>query len=425
MFDLKAIRDDPEAFDRGLARRGLPPRSPEILALDKEWRAAQTKAEQLQAERNKLAREIGGVKAKGGEAGELLRRVAESKDEGARLEAEAAQCKTAIDALLAGMPNIPLDEVPDGKDEHDNKLVRTQGAPRNFSFAPKDHVALGEGLRQMDFARAGKLSGARFVVLSGGLARLERALGAFMLDLHTREFGYTEIAPPLLVRDETAYGTGQLPKFADDLFRTTTGLWLIPTAEVPLTNLVAGDILDETALPLRFTAWTPCFRSEAGAAGKDTRGMIRQHQFNKVELVSIAHPDAAGEEHERMTRCAEEVLKRLDLPYRVLLLCAGDMGATSRKTYDIEVWLPGQNAYREISSCSQCGEYQARRMNARFKPKDGKGNHFVHTLNGSGLAVGRALIAVLENHQQEDGSIAVPPALRPYMGGMEVLRPDG
>jgi seryl-tRNA synthetase len=425
MFDLKTIRDDPEAFDRGLARRGLPPRSPEILALDKEWRAAQTAAEQIQAERNKLAREIGGLKAKGGDAAELMRRVAESKDEGARLEVEAARLKAEIEALLAGVPNIPLDEVPDGRDEHDNKLIRTHGSPRNFAFAPKDHVSLGEGLRQMDFARAGKLSGARFVVLSGGLARLERALAALMLDLHTRDFGYTEIAPPLLVRDEAAYGTGQLPKFADDLFRTTTGLWLIPTAEVPLTNLVAGEILEEAALPLRFTAWTPCFRSEAGAAGKDTRGMIRQHQFNKVELVSIAHPDRATEEHERMTNCAEEVLKRLDLPYRVVLLCTGDMGAASRKTYDIEVWLPGQNAYREISSCSQCGEYQARRMNARYKPKEGKGNRFVHTLNGSGLAVGRALVAVLENHQQEDGSIAIPPGLRPFMGGMEVLRADG
>jgi seryl-tRNA synthetase len=425
MFDLKTIRDDPAAFDKGLARRGLPPRSPEILALDKAWREAQTKAEQLQAERNKLAREIGAVKAKGGDASDILRRVGESKDEGARLEAEAGQRKVEIDALLAGIPNIPLDEVPDGKDEHDNKLVRTHGVPRNFAFTPKDHVALGEGLKQMDFARAGKLSGARFVVLSGGLARLERALAAFMLDLHTREFGYTEVAPPLLVRDEAAYGTGQLPKFAEDLFRTTTGLWLIPTAEVPLTNLVAGEILEEASLPLRFTAWTPCFRSEAGAAGKDTRGMIRQHQFNKVELVSIAHPDKADDEHERMTGCAEEVLKRLELPYRVMLLCAGDMGAASRKTYDIEVWLPGQSAYREISSCSQCGEYQARRMNARFKPKEGKGNRFVHTLNGSGLAVGRALIAVLENHQQEDGSIAIPPMLRPFMGGVEVLRPDG
>jgi seryl-tRNA synthetase len=425
MFDLKTIRDDPAAFDKGLARRGLSPNSPEILALDKEWRAAQTKAEALQAERNKLAREIGAVKAKGGDASAIMQQVAASKDEQTRLETEAGRLKAEIDTLLAGIPNIPLDEVPDGKDEHDNKLVRSHGAPRNFSFTPKDHVALGEGLRQMDFGRAGKISGARFVVLSGGLARLERALAAFMLDLHTREYGYTEVAPPLLVRDETAFGTGNLPKFADDLFRTTNGLWLIPTAEMPLTNLVAGEILDEAALPLRLTAWTPCFRAEAGAAGKDTRGMIRQHQFNKVELVSIAHPDQAHEEHERMTACAEEILKRLDLPYRVMLLCAGDMGFSSRKTYDIEVWLPAQNTYREISSCSQCGEFQARRMNARFKPKDGKGNRFVHTFNGSGLAVGRTLIAVLENHQQEDGSIVIPPALRPYMGGVEVLRPDG
>jgi seryl-tRNA synthetase len=425
MFDLKTIRDDPAAFDKGLARRGLPPRSPEILALDKEWRAAQTKAEALQAERNNLAREIGAVKAKGGDAGAILEQVAASKEEQARLEAEAGRLKTDIDALLAGIPNIPLEEVPDGEDEGDNKLVRSHGAPRDFAFTPRDHVALGEGLKQMDFARAGKISGARFVVLSAGLARLERALAAFMLDLHTREYGYTEIAPPLLVRDETAFGTGNLPKFADDLFRTTNGLWLIPTAEMPLTNLVAGEILDEAALPLRFTAWTPCFRSEAGAAGKDTRGMVRQHQFNKVELVSIAHPDQAHEEHERMTSCAEEILKRLDLPYRVMLLCAGDMGFASRKTYDIEVWLPAQNMYREISSCSQCGEFQARRMNARFKPKQGKGNRFVHTFNGSGLAVGRTLIAILENHQQEDGSILIPPALRSYMGGVEVLRPDG
>jgi seryl-tRNA synthetase len=425
MFDLKTIRDDPEAFDKGLARRGLPPKSPGILALDKEWRAAQTKAEALQAERNKLAREIGAVKSKGGDVSAIMQQVATSKEEQLRLEAEAGRLKADIDTLLAGIPNLPLGEVPDGKDEHDNKLVRSHGTPRSFSFTPKDHVALGEGLRQMDFARAGKISGARFVVLSGGLARLERALAAFMLDLHTREFGYTEVAPPLLVRDDSAFGTGQLPKFADDLFRTTNGLWLIPTAEVPLTNLVAGEILDEAALPLRFTAWTPCFRSEAGAAGKDTRGMIRQHQFNKVELVSIAHPDQAHEEHERMTGCAEEILKRLDLPYRVMLLCTGDMGFSSRKTYDIEVWLPAQNTYREISSCSQCGEFQARRMNARFKAKDGKGNRFVHTFNGSGLAVGRTLIAVLENHQQEDGSIAIPPALKPYMGGVEVLRLDG
>jgi len=425
MFDLKAIRDDPQAFDHGLERRGLAPRTPEILPLDRQWREVQTKTEQLQAERNKLAREIGGLKAKGGDASELLRRVAESKDEQARLEGEAGRLRAAIDALLAGIPNLPADDVPEGKDETANQEIRKVGTLRAMNFAAKDHVALGEGLGQMDFARAGKLSGARFVVLKGGLARLERALGQFMLDLHTREFGYTEVSPPLLVRDETAFGTGQLPKFAGDLFRTTTGLWLIPTAEVPLTNLVAGEILEEAALPMRLTAWTPCFRSEAGAAGKDTRGMIRQHQFNKVELVSIAHPEQSIAEHERMTQCAEEVLKRLDLPYRVMLLSTGDMGFAARKTYDIEVWLPGQSAYREISSCSNCGEFQARRMNARFRPKEGKGIRFVHTLNGSGLAVGRTLIAVLENHQQADGSIAIPAALKPYLGGLDVLKRDG
>ncbi|HTC18118.1 MAG TPA: serine--tRNA ligase, partial [Stellaceae bacterium] len=288
-------------------------------------------------------------------------------------------------------------------------------------FKAKDHVGIGETLGMMDFERATKMSGSRFVVLSGGLARLERALSAFMLDLHTRDFGYTEISPPYLVRDEAAFGTGQLPKFADDLFRTTTGLWLIPTAEVPLTNLVRDEIMDQARLPLRFTALTPCFRSEAGAAGKDTRGMIRQHQFSKVELVSITHPDHSNDEHERMTKCAEEVLKRLKLPYRVMLLCTGEMGAAARKTYDLEVWLPGQGAYREISSCSNCGDYQARRMGARFKAKDEKGTRFVHTLNGSGLAVGRALIAVMENFQQQDGSIAVPEVLQPYMGGTKTI----
>jgi len=425
MFDLKTIRDDPEGFDRGLARRGQAPRSPEILTLDRDWRAAQTKAEQLQAERNKLAREIGAVKAKGGDAEALLRQVAESKTEETRLGADADRLKAEIDAVLAAIPNLPAAEVPEGRDEKANQLVRTYGTPKRFDFPVKDHVALGEGLGQMDFARAGKLSGARFVVLTGALARLERALGAFMLDLHTRDFGYTEVSPPLLVRDETAFGTGQLPKFAEDLFRTTTGMWLIPTAEVPLTNLVSGEILDETALPRRMTAWTACFRSEAGAAGKDTRGMIRQHQFAKVELVSIAHPDQSAAEHERMTGCAEEVLKRLGLAYRVMLLCTGDMGFSAQKTYDIEVWLPGQDTYREISSCSNCGDFQARRMNARFRPAGGKGTRFVHTLNGSGLAVGRTLIAVLENYQQADGSIAIPEALQPYMGGLQILRRDG
>jgi seryl-tRNA synthetase len=425
MLDLRSIRENPEALDRALKRRGLPPQAEPILALDRAWRAAQTRAEQLQAERNRLSKEIGAIKGKGGDVAPLLARVGESKEEEAHLEAEAQRQRTAIDALLAPLPNSPADDVPDGQDETGNRLVRQVSSPPKFNFAAKDHAALGEALGMMDFARAGKLSGTRFVVLKGELARLERALGTFMLDLHTREFGYEEVSPPLLVRDETAFGTGQLPKFADDLFRTTTGLWLIPTAEVPLTNLAADTTIEEAALPLRFTALTTCFRSEAGAAGRDTRGMIRQHQFTKVELVSIAHPDRSEEEHERMTACAEEVLKRLEIPYRVMLLCSGDMGASARKTYDIEVWLPGQDAYREISSCSNCGDYQARRMHARFRSKDGKGVRLVHTLNGSGLAVGRALIAVLENYQRADGSIAVPAALKPYMDGREAISRHG
>jgi seryl-tRNA synthetase len=416
MHDLKWLRDNPDAFDRGLKRRGIEPASADILRLDRDWRATQTKAEQLQAQRNRLAKAIGAIKAKGGDAAALLLQVSASRDEQAVLETEANEMRSRLDAQLATLPNLPADDVPDGADETANKLVRAVGHPPGFNFAPRDHVALGEGMRDMDFARAGKLSGSRFVVLSGALARLHRALGQFMVDLHTREFGYTEVNPPLLVRDEVAFGTGQLPKFSEDLFRTTNGLWLIPTAEVPLTNLVAGEILDAARLPLRFTAWTPCFRLEAGAAGKDTRGMIRQHQFEKVELVSIAHPDRAAEEHERMTGCAEEVLKRLGLAYRVMLLCAGDMGFAARKTYDIEVWLPGQNAYREISSCSDCGEFQARRMNARFRPREGRGIRFVATLNGSALAIGRTLIAVLENYQRADGTIAVPEALLEYVG---------
>ena len=419
MFDLKWIRDNPEAYDAGLARRGLPPASPDLLALDRSWREAQTEAERLQAERNKLAKEIGAAKAQGRDAAELLREVAVSKDRQAGLEARAGELKAELDRALAALPNLPAEDVPDGLDESKNRLIRQHGAPPRFAFPARDHVAIGEAARLMDFTRAGRLSGARFVVLYGELARLERALAQFMLDIHTREFGYREVSPPLLVRDETMFGTGQLPKFAEDQFKTTEGLWLIPTAEVSLTNLAGDEIVEEAELPLRLTAWTPCFRAEAGAAGKDTRGMIRQHQFSKVELVSIAHPDQAEAEHERMTSCAEEVLKRLGLAYRVMLLCAGDMGFSARKTYDLEVWLPGQNTYREISSCSNCGEFQARRMRARFRPKEGKGTRFVNTLNGSGLAVGRALVAVLENYQQENGSVAVPDALRPYMGGLE------
>ncbi|HEV2265155.1 MAG TPA: serine--tRNA ligase [Stellaceae bacterium] len=425
MLDIRWIRENPDAFDKGLARRGLSPLSAQVLRLDKQWREAQTAAEQNQAARGKLGQEMAAAKAKGGDAAALMRQMTESKEKQAFLEAEATRLREAVDAALAPLPNLPADDVPDGKDAADNKLLREVGAKPKLAFKPKDHAALGEALGGMDFTRAAKMSGARFVVLSGGIARLARALGQFMLDLHTREFGYIEVAPPLLVRDAAVFGTGQLPKFADDLFRTTTGLWLVPTAEVSLTNLAREDIVDDEKLPLRYTALTPCFRSEAGAAGKDTRGMIRQHQFDKVELVSIAHPDKSNDEHERMTSCAEEVLKRLGLAYRVMLLCAGDMGAAARKTYDIEVWLPGENggagAYREISSCSNCGDYQARRMDARCKPKGGKGTRFVHTLNGSGLAVGRALIAVMENYQRADGSIAVPAVLKSYMGGIEVI----
>jgi seryl-tRNA synthetase len=424
MFDLKWIREQPEAFDRGLARRGLPAQSPEVLRLDRAWREIQADAERVQAERNRLSKEIGSAKAKGQDVTAILSEVAASKDRQATLEAEAAERYRAVEAVLAGIPNVPADDVPEGHDADANSEVRRHGAPPSFAFKARDHAEIGEGLGLMDFARAGKLSGARFVVLRGQLARLERALAQFMIDIHTREFGYTEVSPPLLVRDHAVYGTGSLPKFADDLFRTTTGLWLSPTAEVTLTNLVADEIVEDAQLPLRFTAWTPCFRSEAGAAGKDTRGMFRQHQFYKVELVSIAHPERSGEEHERMTACAEEILKRLGLAYRVMLLCAGDMGFASRKTYDIEVWLPGQNAYREISSCSNCGDFQARRMKARFRPKEGKGTRFVHTLNGSGLAIGRTLIAVLENYQQGNGAVAVPDALKPYMDGLEVIGGD-
>jgi seryl-tRNA synthetase len=421
MYDLRWIRDNPEAFDRGLARRGSPPRAAELIAADARWRAAETEAQEIQAGRNRSAKEIGAAKSRGEDIAPLLQQQAADKERQAAGEQEAARLRQAIESELAAIPNIPADDVPDGADESSNKLIRSHGTPPSFAFAPKEHFELGEGLAQMDFARAGKLSGARFVVLRAQLARLQRALGQFMIDLHTREFGYTEVAPPYLVRDEVVYGTGSLPKFGDDLFRTTTGLWLIPTSEPALANLIADEILDEAELPLRFTALTPCFRSEAGAAGRDTRGMIRQHQFEKCELVSIAHPDHSEDEHERMTVCAEEVLKQLGLPYRIMLLCAGDMGFAARKTYDLEVWLPGQKAYREISSCSNCGEFQARRMKARFRPAGGKGTRFVHTFNGSALAVGRTLIAVLENYQQQGGSIAVPDVLRPYMGGLTVI----
>jgi seryl-tRNA synthetase len=425
MHDLRAIRDNPEAFDAGIKKRGLPPRADEVLALDKEWRALETEAQQSQATRNQLSREVGIAKKRGDPVDELLATIDRRKDIEAATTARATELRKQIDELLASLPNLPAADVPTGPDETANVLVRTVGALPQFNFAPLAHDAIGDKLGMMDFAGAVKLSGSRFVVLKSGLARLERALAQFMLDLHTREFGYTEIAPPYLVREETAYGTGNLPKAAEDMFQTTNGMWLIPTAEMPLTNLVAQEILDEKDLPLRFTAWTPSFRSEAGAAGRDTRGMIRVHQFHKVELVSIAKPEDSAAEHERMTQCAEEVLKRLDLAYRVMLLSSGDMGFAAEKTYDIEVWLPGQNAYREISSCSNCGAFQARRMNARYRPAGEKGTRPVHTLNGSGLAVGRALIAVLENYQRHDGSVTIPTALRPYMGGLEVIEPHG
>lgn len=420
MHDLAFIRANPDDFDRALARRGLAAQAPEILDLDARRRSALQELEAGQARRNEASKLIGQAKSRGEDAGGLMAEVAALKTRLPELEAEARAAEAALDALLARLPNLPADEVPDGVDETSNVELRRVGTPRELA-EPMDHVALGEGLALMDFAAAAKLSGARFVVLRAALARLERALAGFMLDLHTREFGYQETIVPLMVRDGAMFGTGQLPKFGDDLFRTENGFWLIPTAEVSLTNLVADTILDEGELPLRLTAWTPCFRSEAGAAGRDTRGMIRQHQFSKVELVSITHPDASIAEHERMTEAAETVLKRLGLPFRTMLLSAGDMGFSARKTYDIEVWLPGQGAYREISSCSNCGEFQARRMQARFKAQGQKGTRFVHTLNGSGLAVGRTLIAVMENYQEPDGSIRVPDALRPYMGGIEVI----
>lgn len=421
MLDVKWIRDNPEAFDRALARRGAEPLSGRVVELDARRRAAQTALQDLQARRNDASREIGILKKQGQDASALMEEVARIKDSMAAAEQEDRQSTAELDALIVAVPNAPADDVPDGADESANVELRRVGEPRTFDFAPKLHDEIGTALGWMDFERAAKLSGARFVVLKGALARLERALAQFMLDLQTGEHGYTEVAPPFLVRDEPLFGTGQLPKFGEDLFKTAQGHWLIPTAEVPLTNLVMDEILDEAKLPLRMTALTPCFRSEAGAAGKDTRGMIRQHQFHKVELVSIVHPDASEAEHQRMTGCAEEVLKRLGLPYRVVVLCSGDMGFSAQKTYDIEVWMPGQNTYREISSCSNCGDFQARRMKARFRPAGEKNTRLVHTLNGSGLAVGRTLIAVLENYQQADGSVMVPEALRPYMGGLEVI----
>jgi seryl-tRNA synthetase len=437
MHDIKSIRENPEAFDAALKRRGLPGEAKRLVAIDERRRATIQKAEAAQARRNAASKEIGEAKKKKDEAAaaKLMAEVTELKAAIPALEAEEKAASKQLADALAWIPNLPLPEVPDGADEHGNVEHHKFGAKREYGFAPKQHFDLGEALGQMDFETAAKLSGARFVVLKKGLARLERALGQFMLDLHTSEHGYTEVSPPLLVRDDVMFGTAQLPKFEDDQFWAVRGellaaptettlrdgrLGLIPTAEVPLTNLVRESIVDEAELPLRLTACTPCFRAEAGAAGKDTRGMIRQHQFTKVELVSVTTPEQSADEHERMLACAEEVLRRLDLHYRVVTLCTGDMGFASQKTYDIEVWLPGQNMFREISSCSVCGEFQARRMNARFRAKDRSVRH-VHTLNGSGVAVGRALIAVLETYQQGNGSIAVPDALVTYMGGMKTI----
>jgi seryl-tRNA synthetase len=453
MHDIKSIRDNPAAFDAALKRRGLSSLSSSLLAIDEKRRAAILKSEQAQARRNSASKEIGDAKKARDDAraATLMAEVAELKTTMPQLEAATKAAEQELATELAAIPNLPLDEVPDGADEHGNVVRHHFGAVRNYAFAPKPHDDLGTALGLMDFEAAAKLSGARFVVLKKGLARLERAIGQFMLDLHTNEHGYTEINPPLLVRDDVMFGTGQLPKFEDDQFWAIKGelltvaderavaglgklkserLGLIPTAEVPLTNLVRESILDEKELPMRLTALTPCFRAEAGAAGRDTRGMIRQHQFTKVELVSITTPEASKDEHERMLACAEEVLRQLDLHYRVMTLCAGDMGFSAEKTYDIEVWMPGQfssqgegGAYREISSCSVCGDFQARRMDARYRGPDGK-PRFVHTLNGSGTAVGRALIAVMETYQQEDGSIAVPDVLQPYMGGLKVVARD-
>jgi seryl-tRNA synthetase len=474
MFDIKWIRDNPEAFDAGLRKRGISPGgdvkfASDLITLDEARRAVITRLQEAQARRNAASREVG--KAKGAKdeakASALMTEVAALKDELAKGEDDQRAADMALADALSVIPNVPLDEVPIGKDEHDNKQVRRVGTPPKLGWTnnPKEHYEIGESLGLMDFETAAKLSGARFVVLKGQLARLERALAQFMLDLHTAPEkdgigGYTEVVPPYLVRDDVMYGTAQLPKFAEDQFQTRrrrgeadlnaakekwldrleaareedlgslydalldeqeqhADLWLIPTAEVPLTNLVRESIRDEAELPIRVTAYSPCFRAEAGAAGKDTRGMIRQHQFSKVELVSITTPEQSAAEHERMTACAEEVLKRLGLAYRTMLLSTGDMGFASRKTYDIEVWLPGQNTYREISSCSTCGDFQARRMQARYRPKGAKETRYVHTLNGSGLAVGRTLIGILENYQQEDGSVAIPEVLVPYMGGLK------
>jgi seryl-tRNA synthetase len=424
MHDIKAIRDNPAAFDAGLARRGLAPLSASLLAIDEQKRDTMQKLQDAQSRRNTLSKEIGAAMGKKDVdlADKLKAEVAGLKDLITAGEEQERVLTAQLFDQMAVIPNIPMADVPDGKDEHGNVEVRRWGTKPALSFEPQQHFDIGEGLGQMDFEIASKLSGARFVVLRGALARMERALAQFMVDLHTTEFGYEEIYAPYMLREECMFGVGQLPKSREDMFQVNTGHWLIPTAEASLTNLVREQVLDEAKLPIRMTAYTPCFRAEAGAAGRDTRGMIRQHQFSKVELVTITTAEQAEAEHERMTGCAEEILKRLNLHYRTMLLCTGDMGSNSRKTYDLEVWLPGQNAFREISSCSQFGDFQARRMEARCKAADAKQTRYVHTLNGSALAVGRTMVAILENYQNGDGSVTIPDVLRPYMGGLAVIK---
>ncbi|MCI5111506.1 MAG: serine--tRNA ligase [Marivita sp.] len=427
MHDIRAIRENPAAFDAALSRRGLEPVSSEILRIDEARRAAILAAETAQADQNKAAKEIGKVKASGDEAAfEKLRdEVAAKKTAVADMQARAKDLDEQLTELLVGLPNLPFEDVPNGADEADNVEIRRWGTPRTFDFQPKEHYEITGVLPGMDFETAAKLSGSRFVVMSGAVARVHRALAQFMLDTHITENGLTETWTPVLVRDDMMYGTGQLPKFGEDSYQTTNGWWLVPTAEVTLTNIVNGVTVDEDYLPRRYVAHTQCFRSEAGSAGRDTAGMLRQHQFEKVEMVSITHPDKSREELDRMTACAQGILEKLGLPYRTVVLCTGDMGFGARRTHDIEVWLPGQNTYREISSCSVCGDFQARRMNARFKPAGGGKPEFLHTLNGSGLAVGRCLIAVLENGQEADGSVTLPEALHPWLGGKTRITADG
>lgn len=427
MLDIKLIRNHPEALDLSLRKRGKEPLSSHLLALDSQSRQALTELQELQTQRNQTAKLFGEAKRKGEDTSALGEQAEKIKHRMAELEALSSKSQDQLQAELSMVPNLVAEDVPEGADETHNVEIRRHGNPKTFSFDVKAHFELGEDLDLMNFNVASKVSGSRFVVLYKELARLERALATFMLDVHTRHFGYTEVYPPLLVNDNAVYGTGQLPKAREDMFQTTHGLWLIPTSEVALTNMVSDEILALKEMPLRFTAYTPCFRSEAGAAGRDTRGMIRQHQFGKVELVSITTPDQSEAEHERMLSAAEEILKQLELPYRVMTLCSGDMGFSARKTYDLEVWLPSQNTYREISSCSNCGDFQARRMNTRFRPSPTPetpkpGTEFVHTLNGSGVAVGRAMVAIMENYQREDGSIEVPKVLIPYMGGIELIQ---